>query len=117
MAKMRGQIQSREGVMTKKGKIFVVLLMFWSVGVSCGTPGPKLPGQMFGDAAITMKIKANLFDESLLRCLAISVQAFYGDVTLIGSVENEEQRKQAEVLAKSVEGVVRVNNLLEVKLK
>jgi len=103
--------------MTNKGKIFIALLLFWSVAVSCGTPGGKLPGQMIDDASITMKIKANLFDESLLRCLAISVQAFYGEVTLIGSVENEEQRKQAEVLAKSVEGVVRVNNLLEFKPK
>jgi len=103
--------------MTKKGKIFIALLMFWGVVVSCSTPGDKLPGQMIDDATITTKVKANLFDESLLRCLAISVQAFHGEVTLIGPVENEEQKKQAEALAKSVDGVVRVNNLLELKPK
>ncbi len=51
----------------------------------------------------------------LLKGFSISVRTFAGKVTLIGAVDDSEQKKQGEARAGSVHGVVGVNNLLETK--
>ncbi|MEJ2685570.1 MAG: BON domain-containing protein [Candidatus Sulfobium sp.] len=70
---------------------------------------------MVDDATITTKVKAKLFDESILRGFAISVNTFEGTVTLTGAVKTEEQKVKAGKIAGSTEGVRNVNNLLKVK--
>lgn len=72
---------------------------------------------MIDDGTITTKVKAKLFDESILRGFAISVQTFEGTVTLTGAVETEEQKEKAGQIAASTEGVKKVNNLLTIKKK
>jgi hyperosmotically inducible protein len=67
------------------------------------------------DATITTKIKAKLFDESILRGLAISVDTFEGNVTLTGAVDTESQKKKAGDIATSTYGVKKVNNLIMIK--
>jgi hyperosmotically inducible protein len=69
------------------------------------------------DGTITTKVKAKLFDESILRGFAISVQTFEGTVTLTGAVGTEEQKEKAGQIAASTEGVKKVNNLLTIKKK
>jgi hyperosmotically inducible protein len=82
---------------------------------SCRTPAGRSAGQVVDDATITTKVKAKLFDESILRGFAISVNTFEGTVTLTGAVKTEEQKKKAGQIAGSTEGVRNVNNLLKVK--
>jgi hyperosmotically inducible periplasmic protein len=82
---------------------------------SCRTPAGRSAGQVVDDATITTKVKAKLFDESILRGFAISVNTFEGTVTLTGAVKTEEQKEKAGQIAGSTEGVRNVNNLLKVK--
>jgi hyperosmotically inducible protein len=62
------------------------------------------------------KVKAKLFDDSMVKGLAISVETFEGEVTLTGAVDTQTERQRAEYLAGTVIGVRGVNNLLKVKM-
>lgn len=83
--------------------------------LACQTPAGRSAGQVIDDATISTKVKAKLFDESVLRGFAISVETFKGEVTLTGAVDNNEQTERAGKIARSVEGVRGLNNLLKVK--
>ena len=82
---------------------------------ACQTPAGRSAGQVVDDATITTKVKAKLFDESILRGFAISVNTFEGTVTLTGAVKTEGQKEKAGQIAGSTRGVRKVNNLLKVK--
>jgi hyperosmotically inducible protein len=82
---------------------------------ACQTPAGRSTGQVVDDATITTKVKAKLFDESILRGFAISVETFEGTVTLTGAVDTEEQKEKAGQVAASTDGVKKVNNLLKIK--
>ncbi len=93
----------------------LILLIGLIVLSSCRTPAGRTAGEVVDDDTIKIKVKAKLFDENILRGFAISVEVFQGQVTLTGAVENEQQKDRAEVLAKDVYGVKKVNNLLNIK--
>jgi hyperosmotically inducible protein len=94
----------------------IVLFLLLCVGMSaCQTPAGRTAGEVVDDATITTKVKAKLFDDSLVKGLAISVETFEGEVTLTGAVDTEAERQRAEYLATTVTGVKRVNNLLKMK--
>ena len=100
----------------KRDLIPLILLIFLSFClIACQTPAGRSTGQVIDDAAITTKVKAKLFDESILRGFSISVDTFKGEVTLTGAVDSDSQRKRAEKIARSVTGVRGVNNLLSLK--
>jgi osmotically-inducible protein OsmY len=54
-------------------------------------------------------------DVRLSTLTNIEVNSTNGVVTLAGQVENESDRAQAAAVARSVDGVVKVNNELQVK--
>ncbi len=72
-------------------------------------------GEFVDDATITTKVKAKLFDDSVMRGLAVSVKTFEGEVTLTGGVDTTEQKERAAEIARSATGVRNVNNLIKVK--
>lgn len=82
---------------------------------ACATPGGRSAGQVIDDSTITTKVKALILEDSFMKGLAISVTTFNGKVTLTGGVDTAAQKKKAEDIARGVEGVAGVNNLLEVK--
>ena len=74
------------------------------------------PGRQVDDAAIKTAVKAKLAADVKLSTLTnIEVNSTNGVVTLAGQVRDESDRLQAETVARSVDGVVRVNNELQVK--
>jgi osmotically-inducible protein OsmY len=74
------------------------------------------PGRQVDDAAIKTAVKAKLAADVKLSTLTnIEVNSTNGIVTLAGQVRDESDRIQAETVARSVDGVVRVNNELQVK--
>lgn len=75
----------------------------------------RTAGDVVDDSIITTKVKALLFDEDLVRGLKISVKTYDGEVTLTGGVESVEQKQRAEEIARSVDGVREVNNLLKIE--
>ena len=90
---------------------FLVLVAFVA---SCKTT--TSPGRQIDDAAIKTAVKAKLAADVRLSTLTnIEVNSTNGIVTLAGQVRDEADRTQAAAVARSVDGVVRVNNELQVK--
>ena len=66
------------------------------------------------DPWITMKIQSKYFLDAEVKGRQIDVDTRNGVVTLKGQVDNEQQKKEAEQIARETEGVKRVNNQLTV---
>jgi hyperosmotically inducible periplasmic protein len=70
-------------------------------------------GERIDDAGITMKVKAKLLDDPMVKGLKIDVDTRDGVVYLTGSVSGEAEKQKAIDLARSIEGVRDVqSNLL-----
>lgn len=68
-----------------------------------------------GEAGVTAKVNAALVGDPELSSLKINVDTNGSVVTLNGEAPNQAAKDRAEQLAKVVEGVTSVNNLLTVK--
>lgn len=74
------------------------------------------PGRQIDDAAIKTSVKAKLAADVKLSTLTnIEVNSTNGVVTLAGQVDNPDQRRLAAEVTRTVDGVVKVNNNLQVK--
>jgi osmotically-inducible protein OsmY len=94
-------------------KVAAVLALISFVG-ACKTTSS--PGRQVDDAAIKTAVKAKLAADVKLSTLTnIEVNSTNGVVTLAGQVNDESDRIQAERVTRTVDGVVRVNNELQVK--
>ena len=67
------------------------------------------------DAAITAEVKARLARDTQLSALAINVDTTSGRVVLRGTAPDTGSRSRASELARSVDGVVSVDNDLSVQ--
>ena len=92
----------------------VAVLVLVAFVAGCKTTSS--PGRQVDDAAIKTAVKAKLAADVKLSTLTnIEVNSTNGVVTLSGQVRDESDRMQAVSVARSVDGVVRVNNELQVK--
>jgi hyperosmotically inducible protein len=82
--------------------------------VSCRTPGGRSAGNVVDDSTITTKVKSKLLEDQHLSGFGIDVDTYQGEVTLTGGVDNSETKSRASQMARSVDGVKKVNNLLKV---
>lgn len=71
-------------------------------------------GEKVDDTALVVKVKSNLTGTGDLNPLNINVDSENGVVTLMGRVESQEKKDLAGRVARETEGVVRVENRLEV---
>src|SRR5260370_26556997 len=96
---------------------FVLVALMVAViiaAASCKTTSS--PGRQVDDAAIKAAVKAKLAADVKLSTLTnIEVNSTNGIVTLAGQVRDESDRIAAVEVARSVDGVVRVNNNLQIK--
>lgn len=99
--------------MNKSGIRTCVALMSILWLVSCQSAPPRTADQVIDDRIITSKVKTRLYGDRSLR--DIDVQTFKGQVTLTGVVDNPLQRREAESIAWGVDGVIGVNNQVQVK--
>jgi hyperosmotically inducible protein len=67
------------------------------------------------DNSIVAKLKNELISDPITRDAGINVQSQKGVVILTGKVQTDEQKRQAETLAKNISGVSHVENQLKVK--
>jgi hyperosmotically inducible periplasmic protein len=74
-------------------------------------------GQYVDDATITTKVKAKHAEDKAVSALRVSVETKQGVVVLSGEAKTEAEIERAEVLAKQVEGVKAVSNMIELKPK
>ena len=75
--------------------------------------GKETLGQHIDDAALASRVKARFAADPEVKARNIDVDAEEGVVVLTGRVETKDQKREAEDLAMSTEGVWRVRNLLE----
>ncbi|MBA3003111.1 MAG: BON domain-containing protein [Desulfurivibrio sp.] len=71
-------------------------------------------GTMVDDGAITAKVKTELIGDKNVKARNIDVDTVSGVVVLSGYVDSQHEANRAAILAKSVPGVVRVRNELQV---
>ncbi|HKJ63829.1 MAG TPA: BON domain-containing protein [Desulfopila sp.] len=93
----------------------VLLVLLVPLFAGCYTPAGRSAGDVVDDTTIGTTVKAKLFDEDQLSGFAIGVKVFEGEVTLTGAVDSQEHKELAAQIARSVKGVVGVNNLLQLK--
>lgn len=123
----------RNGVINKLcAAFFTFLLVAWGVGAG---PAAALELNPFSaiksaveaavedrssadiaeDLRIKAAITADVIGEMGTDVISISSDVYEQDVMLTGSVEKEEQKKQAEKLTKAIEGVKKIYNEIVVK--
>ena len=92
----------------------VLLLIAVLLGGCATMTGREGAGEAVSDSAITTKVKANLVADAVLSGFAIDVDTTDGVVSLNGIVTSEQERQRAIQVARSVDGVTRVDgrNLL-----
>jgi hyperosmotically inducible periplasmic protein len=79
-------------------------------------PAPADPGgSRVEDAAITARVKSALLADDQVKGLAIDVDTRNAEVTLKGSLEQDDQVRRAMEVARGVDGVRDVINRLSVK--
>lgn len=93
----------------------VILLAILVLFSACRTPAGRSTGTVVDDATITSEVKAKLLADSVTKGIAVSVETFEGQVTLTGAVDTEAQRERAVKITKSVKGVKKVNDLINLK--
>jgi hyperosmotically inducible protein len=71
-------------------------------------------GSAVKDSWLTTKTKTKLFADGRVKGRAINVETQAGVVTLRGKVESDKEKSAAEAIAKKVDGVKSVHNVLQV---
>ncbi|HEY7112703.1 MAG TPA: BON domain-containing protein [Thermoanaerobaculia bacterium] len=92
--------------------VAVLLAFMVSLG-ACTTT--QSPGKQIDDAAIHTAVKAKLTTDHFSNIVNVDINVTNGVVTLAGEVPNAQVKADAGAEAKSVKGVVRVVNNLQVK--
>jgi len=77
--------------------------------------GAPKAGNLISDTTITTNVKRKLFNDREVSGFTVHVETVDGKVYLQGIVNNELQRQRAATLARQVEGVTSVVNLLRVR--
>jgi osmotically-inducible protein OsmY len=94
--------------------IFIAASMLFAIGCA-STSTQESTGEYIDDATITTKVKAAIFNEPSLSVAQISVKTDKGVVHLSGSVNSSADIRTAGSVARSVKGVVSVDNDLRIK--
>jgi len=81
----------------------------------CESTTGKSTRQTLSDASISTAVQMKLTSDRLSNFPRIDVDTERGVVNLSGVVQTEGQRAQAARLAREVEGVIRVNNNLQIQ--
>src|SRR5512141_772667 len=88
----------------KRSVLAVVLGLALAAPAGAATP----------DAWITTKTKLSLLTTEGVSGTAIHVDTILGKVTLHGKVRSADEKAKAESIAKNIDGVIEVRNLLQV---
>ncbi len=90
----------------------LLLASLLSLAACASTPNTESTGEFFDSSLITAKIKSRLVDDPATSVFRIKVNTFKGVVQLSGFVNNSNEKRRAEVIAYSVDGVRKVENSL-----
>jgi len=94
--------------------IFIAASMLFAIGCA-STSTQESTGEYIDDTTITTKVKAAIFNEPSLNVAQISVKTYKGVVQLSGFVNSRADISTAGSVARSVKGVVSVDNDIRLK--
>lgn len=92
-----------------------VIVLVLTACAGCQSTTGKTAGQSMSDASITAAVQSKLTGDRISNFTRVDVDTEGGVVNLSGIVLSADQRKRAEELARQVNGVVRVNNNLQIQ--
>jgi osmotically-inducible protein OsmY len=92
----------------------VAVSLLFSAACSRGE-NARTAGQSVDDTAITAKVKTAFAKDPTVKAIDVKVDTFKGTVQLNGWVNSEADKARAEEVAKTVPGVVTVDNKLSIK--
>jgi Flp pilus assembly protein TadG len=93
-----------------------VVILLAAFALACSNSDTRAIKHKLGDAEITASVKAKLATDAGMRTVTdINVSTTNGVVTLAGEVPGAYESAKAAQLAGTVDGVVKVNNELEVR--
>jgi osmotically-inducible protein OsmY len=95
--------------------VFTVLILIAFIAGCAGTATRESTGEYIDDSVLTSKIKAEIFNDPMLKVFQINVESFKGVVQLSGFVNSAQASARAVEVATSVKGVKSVKNSLVVK--
>src|ERR1044071_6403548 len=96
-------------------KIAVAASAAASLPACTATRTQKTAGEQIDDSVITAKVKAALVDNDSTKARQIDVETFRGTVQLNGFVDSADAKAAATRVARSVNGVQKVDNNLSVQ--
>ncbi len=97
-------------------KRFLVGLALVTFIAGCaGNSHRESTGEYIDDSAITTKVKAEIFNDPMLKVLQINVESYKGVVQLSGFVDSRQASEKAVEVTAGVKGVKGVKNSLVVK--
>jgi osmotically-inducible protein OsmY len=94
--------------------ISLLVVLVFSAALVAGCSTTQSPSRQVNDDMIHTAVKAKLTGDRFSNITNIDVNVTNGIVTLSGEVPNDEVRRDAEAEARTVDGVRRVNNNLQV---
>jgi osmotically-inducible protein OsmY len=115
-ARLRAAIETRRKAMKRHwGALAAAAAVLVTVlGVAaCSTT--QSPGKQVDDASIHAAVKAKLTADRFSNIVNVDINVTNGVVTLAGEVPNAKVKSEAEAEARSVDGVVKVVNNLQIK--
>lgn len=92
--------------------LFIACAVIGTVSLTAcsSTPTRESIGERTDDSLITSKIKAKFVADSAVKALDIKVETFKGVVQLSGFANSALERRRAEEIAYTVNGVTSVRN-------
>jgi len=94
--------------------IIGLVLVVFMAGCS-GSRHKESTGEYIDDSVITTKVKAEIFNDPMLKVFQINVETYKGVVQLSGFVNSAQASARASEVARSVNGVTSVKNSLIIK--
>jgi osmotically-inducible protein OsmY len=94
---------------------FIGLVLVTFIAGCAATQHKESTGEYVDDSVLTSKVKAEIFNDPMLKVFQINVESFKGVVQLSGFVDSAQASARAVEVAKSVKGVQSVKNSLVVK--
>jgi hyperosmotically inducible protein len=94
--------------------MIVAVVAMASMAACTATRTTRSAGETLDDATVTAKVKTALARDPATSAYKIEVESYRGDVQLNGFVQTADMKSAATRVAKSVNGVKKVSNNLEV---
>jgi osmotically-inducible protein OsmY len=102
-------------IFSRGSALLLLFGLILATGACASSKYSRSTGEYIDDKSISTKAKAALFDDPAVSGFDVGVQTFRGRVQLSGFVESEQQKARAGEIVRGIDGVVSVQNDVQVK--